>query len=81
MSSHVDDLKGGGEDYLRERVLSMIEAEFGKLKRQCDNFECIGIMHEQNPTTKAIWTHQQHYVQQIRLLQEDQYVMENEDGQ
>ncbi|CAK0801133.1 unnamed protein product, partial [Prorocentrum cordatum] len=81
MSSHVDDLKGGGEDYLREKVLSMIESEFGKLKRQYDFFECIGIMHEQDSVTKAIWTHQQHYVQQLRPLQEDQYVMENEDGQ
>ncbi|CAK0831488.1 unnamed protein product [Prorocentrum cordatum] len=81
MSSHVDDLKGGGEDYLREKVLSMIESEFGKLKRQYDCFECIGIMHEQDAVTKAIWTHQQHYVQQLRPLQEDQYVMENEDGQ
>ncbi|CAK0800860.1 unnamed protein product [Prorocentrum cordatum] len=81
MSSHVDDLKGGGEDHLREKVLSMIESEFGKLKRQYDCFECIGIMHEQDPVTKAIWTHQQHYVQQLRPLQEDQYVMENEDGQ
>ncbi|CAK0897272.1 unnamed protein product [Prorocentrum cordatum] len=81
MSSHVDDLKGGGEDYLREKVLGMIEAEFGKLKRQYGNFECIGIMREQNLTTKAIWTHKQHYAQQLRPLQEYQHVMENDDGQ
>jgi hypothetical protein len=49
MSSHVDDLKGGGEDAKREQVLSMIESEFGKMKRQYDKFECIGIMHEQDP--------------------------------
>ena len=81
MSSHVDDLKGGGEDQLREKVLDMIESEFGKLKRQYDRFECIGIMHEQDVATKAIWTHQQHYVLQLRPLQVDQYAMENEDSQ
>ncbi|CAK0821250.1 unnamed protein product, partial [Prorocentrum cordatum] len=25
--------------------------------------KCIGVMHEQGPVTKAIWTHQQHYAQ------------------
>ena len=61
---------------MREKVLNMIEAEFGKMKRQYDRFECIGIMHEQDPNTKEIWTHQQHYVKQLRPLKVDQYAMQ-----
>lgn len=58
MSSHVDDLKGGGDDEIRDRVLQKWEREFGKLKIQYGEFECIGIMHEQAPVSKEIWTRQ-----------------------
>lgn len=49
LSSHVDDLKGGGEPACRERVLKILEDAFGETKKQYGNFECIGIMHEQDP--------------------------------
>ncbi|CAK0838336.1 unnamed protein product [Prorocentrum cordatum] len=75
------DAKGELQTTCGKKVLSMIEGEFGKMKHQYDRFECIVTMHEQDPVTKAIWTHQQHYVQQLRPLQADQYAMENEDGQ
>ena len=34
-------------------------------------FECVGVMHEQNPTTYEVWTHQQHYVPQINEIPVD----------
>ena len=31
-------------------------------------FECVGIMHEQDPQTCEVWTHQQHYLPQIKEI-------------
>ena len=76
MSSHVDDLKGGGTQEARELVLGELMKMFdGELKIQLDKFECLGIMHEQCPKTLEIWTHQQHYVQQLKPINVDAYVM------
>ena len=57
------------------RFLNALEQEFGELKRSYDNFECLGVMREQDPKTFSIWTHRQHYVQQLRPLSRDKYVM------
>ena len=67
MSSHVDDLKGGGTTEARELVLTELKKMFdGELKVQLDSFECLGVMHEQCPKTLEVWTHQQHYVKQLK---------------
>lgn len=58
MTSHVDDLKGGGDDEIRDQVLRELEREFSKTKVRYGKFECIGIVHEQDPETKELWTHQ-----------------------
>ena len=29
-------------------------------------FECVGIIHEQDPQTCEVWTHRQHYLPQIK---------------
>ena len=34
-------------------------------------FECVGLMHEQDPTTLEVWTHQQHYLPQIKEIPAD----------
>ena len=47
----------------------------GELKVQMDSFECLGVMHEQCPKTLEIWTHQQHYVKQLKPINVDAYVM------
>ena len=73
MSSHVDDLKGGGDDETRTLILTCLEKEFGKLKVQYGTFECIGIMHEQDKDTKEIWTHQRHYIPQLKAIPEEAY--------
>ena len=73
LSSHVDDLKGGGEPSCCERVMKILEEAFGKMKMQYGTFECIGIMHEQDPKTKQIWTHQQHYVKQLKTINDAEY--------
>jgi len=80
MSSHVDDLKGGGDEEERERVLAHLEKEFGTLKKQFSNFECIGIMHVQDARSCEIWTHQHHYLLQLRPISEDSYVMADGNG-
>ena len=33
--------------------------------------ECVGIVHEQNPETLAVWTHQQHFLPQIKEMPAD----------
>ena len=32
------------------------------MKLKNGSFECVGVMHEQNPQTFEVWTHQHHYV-------------------
>ena len=51
ISTHVDDLKGAGEEKYRKLFLDALEARFGRLKIKQRVFECVGVMHEQNPTT------------------------------
>eukprot|EP00973_Karenia_brevis_P067925 9449440-Karenia_brevis.AAC.1 len=68
MSSHVDDVKGAATEEQRKHLLAEFEKEFGKLKVSIRAFERIGIMHEQDEKTKAIWTHQHHYVKQLHPI-------------
>eukprot|EP00973_Karenia_brevis_P076735 10659225-Karenia_brevis.AAC.1 len=68
MSSHVDDLKGAATEDQRKHLLAELEKEFGKLKVSIGSCECVGIMHEQNDTTKKVWTHQHHYVKQLHPI-------------
>ena len=52
ISTHVDDLKGAGEEEYRQKLISELERKFDKLKVKLDEFECIGVKHEQDPDTK-----------------------------
>ena len=48
LSTHVDDLKGAGEEEYRIRLLKRFETEFSTLKVKHGSFECVGVMHEQD---------------------------------
>ena len=78
-SSHVDDLKGAGLEDERETVLKHLENEFGALKRQMNTFECIGIMHVQCTKIFSIWTHQHHYIKQLKPISDDAYALSDKD--
>ena len=49
LSTHVDDFKGAGEAEYRRRLIAGLEKEFSALKIKEGKFECVGVMHEQNP--------------------------------
>ena len=68
VSTHVDDLEGAGEEKDRQIFLKKLEDRFGQLKTKQRAFECVGVMHEQDPQTYGIWTHQAHYVPQIKEI-------------
>ena len=71
VSTHVDDLKGAGDDKYRYLRIKELENKFGKLKVKHRSFECIGVMHEQDPSTKDMPAHQQHYVPHIAAISVD----------
>ena len=71
MSTHVDDLKGAGEDKYRDQLLQDLENRFGKLKTKYRSFGCIAVMHHQDPSTKEILALQKHYVPQINAISVD----------
>ena len=79
VSTHVDDLKGAGLKAEREQLLAALEKEFGKLKTSLNNFEHVGIMHEQDPVTKQVTTHQQHYLKQLKEIKEDAISIADDD--
>ena len=54
-----------------KRLLAGLEKEFSALKVKRGVFECVGIVHEQNPETFEVWTHQQHYLPQIKEIPAD----------
>ena len=66
LSTHVDDFKGAGEDWYRQKLIEALGKEFSTLKIKTGSFECVGVMHEQDPSTFEVWTHQHYYVPQIK---------------
>ena len=71
LSTHVDDFKGAGEEPFVAQLLAGLEKEFSALKLKRGVFECVGIIHEQDPKTHEVWTHQQHYIPQIKEIPVD----------
>ena len=61
-------LERAGEEKYRQIFLKALEARFGALKIKQRCFECVEVMHEQDPTTFEIWIHQCHYVPQIKEI-------------
>ena len=63
LSTHVDDLKGGGMTEVVKHIKDCLERDFGPVKVQTAVFEHCGIMHEQSE--KGILLHQNHYAAQL----------------
>ena len=68
ISSHVDDLKGGGETVHVNKLLKLLEENFGELKLSYNSFEHCGIVHKQSEDKKTISICQDHYAAQLQLL-------------
>ena len=71
VAKHVDDVKGAAEDAEREITLEALEERFGKLKRELNAFENVGICFEQNLAEHCIRSHQGNYIRQIREMSVD----------
>jgi len=80
MSSHVDDLKGTGEEDETNRALKLLEEAFGVLKVSVDAFECVGVVHERDARTGEFWIHQHHSVKQLREIDVSRYSFENDEA-
>ena len=80
LSTHVDDFKGAGEAEYRQKLIAGLEKEFSTLKIKTGSFECVGVMHEQDPSTFEVWTHQHHYVPQIKEIPVDAKAMVLDEG-
>ena len=71
VAKHVDDVKGAAEDAEREATLKSLEDRFGKLKRELNEFEHVGLRFEQSLAERCIQTHQGNYIRQIREMSVD----------
>ena len=71
MSTHAHDFKGAGEDWYRQRPIEGLENPLATLNVKSGNVECVGVMHEHHPVTHEVWTHQHHYVPQIKEIPVD----------
>ena len=71
VSTHVDDLKGAGEDEQRKALILHLERCFGKLKVELGSFDHVGVSHVQNADTKEVHMHQHAYVAQLRPIPVD----------
>ena len=67
LSTHVDDLKGTGENATVRTVLKYLASKFGELKTSWNTFEHCGIKHERCLIKCTLKIHQNHYVQQLKL--------------
>lgn len=67
VSTHVDDLKGGGEKRVVAVLLRCLEKAFGKLNVEKKSFEHCGVLHVQHDDFSVTMS-QQHYVQQLKPL-------------
>ena len=79
VSTHVDDLKGAGEERYRDKLLDGLSSRFGALKTKVCKAEFIGVLHEQSEAAVEVWTHQQPHVPQIRDLQADKAALLGDD--
>ena len=66
-STHVDDLKFGGEPQQIETILAALTRQCGQLKICRDSFEHCGIMHDMQPDG-SYFLHQNHYAQRMQLV-------------
>ena len=67
LSTHVDDLKGGGVDAEVDKLIVHLEKLFDKGKLERQTFEHCGVKHHQKEDL-SIETHMNHYVDQLRPI-------------
>eukprot|EP00971_Amphidinium_carterae_P330165 6463041-Amphidinium_carterae.2 len=67
-STHIDDLKGAGEEELTQHVCSKLSSVLGKLKIEQWHFEHSGITHTQDKSTWSVTLSQAQYAEQLRLM-------------
>ena len=59
ISTHIDDTKGSGDKHMQDSLLEALRRDYGgDVKIEVGEFVHTGIMHEQNPKTLEIYTHQ-----------------------
>ena len=68
LSTHVDDLKGGGEEDLVSKLWKHLEAAVGEGKLQYGTFEHCGVRHIQSGDRLRITTCMDHYVKQLKPI-------------
>jgi hypothetical protein len=68
LSTHVDDIKGTGDQETTDHVLKTLTKEFGKLKTVYDNFIHCGIAHE-TLADGTLVLHQHEYAKQLILME------------
>ena len=68
LSTHVDDLKGGGIKSEVEKLFAHLEAAVGKGKLQYGAFEHCGVIHKQSEDRSTITTCMDHYVQTLNAI-------------
>ena len=66
ISTHVDDLKGGGEEKEMKGLIDLLETKFDSLKIQYREFEHLGLVHRQ--LKDCIEIHQNQYIAQLRTI-------------
>ena len=66
VSTHVDDLKAGGEDAEITALVKLLESRFDALKTQIGEFEHLGLVHKQY--ADYIEVHQNQYIAQLRTI-------------
>ena len=69
MAKHVDDLKLTGVREVVVKVLEQIQAVFGKLKIDWNNFTNCGVRHRQDTTTKEVLLDQEEYIKGIKVIE------------
>ena len=67
LSTHIDDLKGGGKQKWVDMIVTELEKAFGKIKKQLFEFEHCGIMHKQRPD-KSVEMTMDHYLKDLRVI-------------
>ena len=68
VASHVDDLKMTAPKERLVKMLALLTADFGELKVKWHTFECCGEQVDQDKTTYAVKTHQNHYVAALKPI-------------
>ena len=68
MSTHLDDIKGAGDDDQREELARLLRRDFGNdLKMSLQNFEFTGIKHAQH-VDRSIYCDQDHYIAELSTI-------------